>query len=122
AGDVHGGHGGGMGGAFQSAPARSGRLRRRPPPCPLRCFNPRPREAGDGITLREPEACLVSIRARAKRATLPAPLDAARVQFQSAPARSGRLNRLTDVMTKTTGFNPRPREAGDPEQSHEASE
>ncbi len=102
--------------SFQSTPARGGRHCMLPP-ClgSLNSFNPRPRAAGDALLMTRPFAS----------ATM----------FQSTPARGGRrvliakrpksakvsiharARRATGVavcrLRRRTGFNPRPRAAGD---------
>ncbi len=89
---------------FQSTPARSGRLGgRRMPARGPRCFNPRPREAGDPKwSLSDPDAWRVSIHARAKRAT---PFERIRnagsYAFQSTPARSGRPRATAKLILHT---------------------
>ena len=54
---------------FQSTPARGGRLFIRSLPMGTKSFNPRPREAGDYSPLNWCQCALVSIHARARRAT-----------------------------------------------------
>ena len=76
---------------FQSTPARSGRHPRARRPAPRSGFNPRPREAGDGLPRVIPlVVILVSIHARAKRATSRFTMAGHSHLFQSTPARSGR--------------------------------
>ena len=104
--------------------------------CRLSGFNPRPRAAGDrpevAVAARPRKfqstpACggrpllrrsahaggRVSIHARARRATEPSGPRFADSQFQSTPARGGRPAAEVGQRRAASGFNPRPRAAGD---------
>ena len=99
---------------FQSTPAYGGR-REYLSACHgvQRCFNPRPRTAGDENTYRHVMASKgVSIHARVRRATISRPGTTAGMMFQSTPAYGGR----PDMPARRPAwkcFNPRPRTAGD---------
>ncbi len=79
------------GGLFQSTPPHGGRPSPAAWRCCLRCFNPRPRTGGDGVTRLMDCAWRVSIHAPARGAT--------------AKIRSSPLSKVC--------FNPRPRTGGD---------
>ena len=102
--------------AFQSTPPRRGRPSRAAAlGSACHRFNPRPREGGDLRSLRScAVACMVSIHAPAKGATLPTrrSLDVAHV-FQSTPPRRGRRPIASMHRRRRSCFNPRPREGGD---------
>ncbi len=78
--------------AFQSTPARSGRLT---------------------ASFISRSGVIVSIHARAKRATAREPSTRIWIWFQSTPARSGRRGVYRGLWISLVCFNPRPREAGD---------
>jgi len=97
---------------FQSTPARGGRREESMRLGLRRCFNPRPRAAGDEVAAKTAALAVVSIHARARRATTTIRGNECLILFQSTPARGGRQHqRLLD--TDARCFNPRPRAAGD---------
>jgi len=75
-------------------------------------FNPRPRAAGDASASASVAGCVVSIHARARRATNPIPAPDQVDRFQSTPARGGRRLPRRGFLEMRC-FNPRPRAAGD---------
>ena len=78
---------------FNPRPRAAGDMRVRAAPSWITSFNPRPRAAGDwSLAMVTISAIVVSIHARARRATLgrPPPIGST-TPFQSTPARGGRL-------------------------------
>ncbi len=75
---------------FQFTPARSGRQPSGKLTSGPFCFNSRPREAGDDLLSMLRDNIIVSIHARAKRATALSADDLPKLAFQFTPARSGR--------------------------------
>jgi len=75
---------------FQSTPARGGRPAALDGLAAEVCFNPRPRAAGDFRDLQHENDQIVSIHARARRATDGLGCMLAGFGFQSTPARGGR--------------------------------
>ncbi|SFL91240.1 hypothetical protein SAMN05421830_10922 [Desulfomicrobium norvegicum] len=124
---------------FQSTPLREGRPRRYALLCPMSSFNPRPCERGDAHLMQVPRPVFVSIHAPARGATRAmtelwstrmfqsTPLREGRrdlitaamhiPMFQSTPLREGRPDRRFAVVDNHAGFNPRPCERGDREDS-----